>query len=87
MKKSYVRIGATYTVRISGKLAPVKIICESPLGGWHGRNTQTGRAVRIRTAGRLRTQIDPEPDDQDLSGGHYGYSDTPAAARRRSPLL
>lgn len=54
MKKSEVRIGETYTVKVSGQLVPVRITGECPHGGWTGINTQTNREVRIRTAARLR---------------------------------
>lgn len=54
MKKSQVRIGETYTVKVSGQLAPVRITGASPHGGWNGVNTKTHREVRIRTAARLR---------------------------------
>lgn len=54
MKKSEVEIGRYYVVKVSGKLTRVKITGESPHGGWGGRNAATGRAVRIKTAGRLR---------------------------------
>ena len=60
MKKSQVSIGKTYLVKVSGKLAPVKIICESPHGGWEGRNVTTGRDVRIRGAARLRGEYPTE---------------------------
>ena len=54
MKKREVRIGETYTVKVSGQLAPVRITGASPCGGWTGINTKTSREVRIRTAARLR---------------------------------
>lgn len=54
MKKSEVEIGGTYTVKVSGQLAPVRITGMSPYGGWVGMNTKTNREVRIRTAARLR---------------------------------
>jgi len=54
MKKSEVEIGRYYIVKVSGKLTRVKILRESPYGGWEGVNAETGRAVRIKTAARLR---------------------------------
>ena len=62
MKKSEVEIGRYYIVKVSGKLTRVKILRESPYGGWEGVNAETGRAVRIKTAGRLRK---PAYTDQD----------------------
>jgi hypothetical protein len=54
MKKSQVEIGKHYIVKVSGKLARVRIVRESSYGGWDAINTATGRDVRIKTAGRLR---------------------------------
>jgi hypothetical protein len=57
MKAKDVHIGETYEVKVSGKIQPVRITAESPYGGWVGINTETGREVRFRTAGRLRINI------------------------------
>jgi len=54
MKKSEVEIGGYYVVKVSGKLTRVKILRESPYEGWEGVNAETGRAVRVKTAARLR---------------------------------
>jgi len=54
MKKSQVEIGATYIVKVSGKLARVRITYESPYGGWCGVNTATDRKIHIKSAARLR---------------------------------
>jgi hypothetical protein len=54
MKKSDIQIGGQYVAKVSGKLTTVKILNESPYGGWDGRNTVTGREVRIRSAAKLR---------------------------------
>ena len=54
MKKARVRIGDTYIFKVSSVLANVQITCESPYGGWQGKNLTTGREVRIRSAARLR---------------------------------
>ena len=59
MKKSQIKIGGTYTAKVSGFVVPVRILSESPHGGWVGMNILTKREVRIRTAGRLRREIDP----------------------------
>jgi hypothetical protein len=60
MKKNEVQIGAKYIVKVSGNLVPVKITSESQYGGWYGKNTVTGREVRIKTAGKLRRPV-PAP--------------------------
>ena len=54
MKKDQVRIGEAYEVKVSGKVACVRIDQEHPRGGWVGTNQTTGRQVRIKTARRLR---------------------------------
>ena len=59
MKKSQVRVGGTYTAKVSGFVAPVRILSESPHGGWVGINILTKREVRIKSAARLRREIDP----------------------------
>ena len=58
MKKSEVKIGVTYTVKVSGELAPVRITAPSPHGGWVGVNTKTNRTIRIKTAARLRGETE-----------------------------
>ena len=58
MKKRDIEIGQTYLAKVSGKLVPVRIISESPYGGWNAVNTTTGREVRIRSAARLRRPLD-----------------------------
>jgi len=54
MKKSEVKIGEVYRVKVSGNIANVRITGESPYGGWDGINVATKRKVRIKSAQRLR---------------------------------
>jgi len=54
MKKADVEMGGRYVAKVSGNLVAVRIDRESPYGGWDATNLTTGRAVRIRTAARLR---------------------------------
>jgi HB1/ASXL restriction endonuclease-like protein with HTH domain len=67
MKKDEVRIGSTYTAKVSGGIAPVRITEEKWAGdkhtGWSGVNTETGRAVRIKSAQRLRAAVVPASAD------------------------
>ena len=67
MQKHNVNIGTTYVVKVSGKLAKVRITRECNYGGWYGINLATEREIRIRTAARLRSEAKPEqrisPDD------------------------
>lgn len=58
MRKTDVKVGESYMAKVSGKLAVVRLVDESPYGGWVAVNTQTGRKVRIKTAARLRWRID-----------------------------
>jgi hypothetical protein len=60
MKKAEVAIGKTYEAKVSGKLAHVRIVSESPYGGWNAMNVATTRNVRIKSAARLRREILPE---------------------------
>ena len=57
MQKHNVKIGTTYLVKVSGKLAKVRITREHDRGGWYGTNLATGREIRIRTAARLRLEV------------------------------
>ena len=54
MKKSEVKIGEVYSVKVSGSMAPVRVDRENPRGGWDGTNMKTKKAVRIKSAQRLR---------------------------------
>ena len=54
MKKRDVEIVSHYVAKISGRLTVVRVYDESPYGGWDATNVATGRAVRIRTAAKLR---------------------------------
>jgi hypothetical protein len=58
MLKKDVQLGETYLVKVSGKLAHVKLISESPYGGWVGKNAKTNREVRVRSAQRLRSKVE-----------------------------
>lgn len=54
MLKGDVVVGAVYIVKVSGKLASVRLNSEHRGGGWMGTNLDTGRDVRVKTAARLR---------------------------------
>jgi hypothetical protein len=60
MKSYEVRVGNTYEVMVSGKLAPVKLTHISLTMGWYGVNTATGREVRVKTARKLRRCLDDD---------------------------
>ncbi|MCL4198916.1 MAG: hypothetical protein KJZ69_15620 [Phycisphaerales bacterium] len=59
MKKDQVRIGGTYTAKVSGKIAKVRIDAESKHGGWDATNVETKKKVRIKSAQRLRSEVGP----------------------------
>jgi hypothetical protein len=52
MKKRDVVLGQVYAVKVSGQVQPVRIIAESPYGGWLGRLHQE----------TIREAIDTEQD-------------------------
>jgi hypothetical protein len=58
MKKHEVILGQVYAVKVSGRIQPVRLVAESPYGGWVGRNEQTGREIRIRSAAKLRARLE-----------------------------
>ncbi len=70
MKKSQIEINKVYAAKISGRIAPIKIISESPYGGWNGLNMKTNRPVRIKMAGKLRYKLAEEQASR-LSEGWY----------------
>lgn len=74
MRKQDVTIGGTYKAKVSNQKVLVRILRESPYGGWDARNEKTGRTVRIRTAGRLtavqQTTPKPAPTKQTIPTQH-----------------
>lgn len=54
MKKSEVKVGGVYRAKVSNKVVEVRIDGESQYGGWNATNLATGKAVRIKSAQRLR---------------------------------
>lgn len=58
MKKKDVAIGGRYAAKVSGKVVYVKITGVCVHGGWNAVNETTGKAVRIRGAGRLRYEAE-----------------------------
>lgn len=64
MRKEQVTIGALYIAKVSNKMTVVEILNERLLGkGWTAKNRMTGRNIYIRSARRLRQEI----DESDLS--------------------
>lgn len=57
MKKDEIKIGETYTAKVTNKVVPVRIDKENPRGGWDGVNLVTNKQVRIKSAQRLRGRV------------------------------
>jgi hypothetical protein len=86
MKKTDVRIGACYKVKVSGKIVPVQITGENANGGWDGVNQATGKAVRIKGPARLCGKVvEAGAAKGDTPTGDVGPSaKTRAASSRRA---
>ena len=61
MKKSEVEIGKTYAAKVSNRLVPVRLTDVHYLGGWYALNLTTAKTIRVKTAARLRYEV--ERDD------------------------
>lgn len=82
MKKNEVEIGKVYAVKVSGMICPVRITNESRFGGWDGTNLQTNRDVRIRSAMKLRYELEPNPET-----GKWRPAQGEAWWRRKAEIL
>jgi hypothetical protein len=90
VKKQDIVVGGTYTAKVSGGVVPVRITDERWIGddhkGWKGVNTQTGRAVTIKSAQRLRRAVEKPgdgtkpADSADVAPGGKGTEVAVAAA-------
>lgn len=58
MRQQEIKIGSTYTVKVSGKLTSVKITGKSLSGKWIGINLATKRELQFKTGARLRYLAD-----------------------------
>lgn len=83
MKKADVRLGATYTAKVSGRVVPVVLESESTYGGWNARNVTTGRSVRIKSAAKLRALVEPAPVVRDPVRATVSDVNTLRTARRQ----
>ena len=57
MKKDEIKIGETYTAKVTNKVVPVRIDKENPRGGWDATNLATNKQVRIKSVQRLRGRV------------------------------
>ena len=58
MKQREVKLGGTYAAKVSDRLVPVRLDRESTYGGWDATNLVTGRSIRIKSAQRLRYEVE-----------------------------
>ncbi len=58
MKKNEVKVGGTYTAKISDRLVSVRIDSAHSKQGWNATNTATGKRIHIKSAERLRGSAD-----------------------------
>ena len=56
MQKNDIKIGTTYTAKITNRVVPVRIDAENPGGGWDATNLTTKKKVRIKSAAKLRSE-------------------------------
>jgi hypothetical protein len=82
MLKKDVNIGSTYTAKISNRLVPVTLTAESPYGGWNGTNTVTGKAVRIKSAAKLRSLHITNPNPTSTKESPMSTTKSKPAAKR-----
>ncbi len=57
MKKNEVKVGGTYTAKVSDRLVPVRIDSGHSKQGWNATNTATGKRIHIKSAQRLRSPV------------------------------
>jgi len=85
MKKSEVKIGDVYRVKVSGTIASVRITGENPYGGWDGVNVATKRKVRIKSAQRLRGLAAPKKKAADKTAPDKADAKAKAETRQAAP--
>jgi len=57
MLKKDVVLRGIYIAKVSGKLTRIRLTGESKYGGWDAINEGTGRAIRIKSAAKLRRLV------------------------------
>ncbi|HOD84564.1 MAG TPA: winged helix-turn-helix domain-containing protein [Phycisphaerae bacterium] len=85
MKKNEVEIGKVYRVKVGSNICDVRITGENRHGGWDGVNTATNRAVRIKSAQRLRGLAEPRPTKRKKVVSLAEYEAEVAAAAATTP--
>ena len=84
MKKDEVKVGGVYAAKVSDKVVPVRLDSENAHGGWDATNLKTGKAVRIKSAQRLRAQVKPagQPATQEAPAPTTGAQGENKPARK-----
>jgi hypothetical protein len=77
MKKDEVKLGGVYAARVSDKMVSVRLESENPHGGWNGTNLKTGKAVRIKSAQRLRGAVAQSTHEAPTPNGGAQGEDKP----------
>ena len=86
MQKHNIKVGSTYIVKVSGTLARVRITREHVRGGWYGTNLATGREIRIRTAARLRKEVNPARNPRCRTSAPTNCASCGTSQREKSSL-
>ncbi len=81
MKTNEVKIGEVYSVKVSGRMAAVRIDRDNPHGGWDGTNLKTKKVVRINSAQRLRGKAATWPG-KPRARATDGVAETVAAVKK-----
>lgn len=64
MLKKEIKINSHYAIRHSGErnLSVIRIDSESIYGGYNATKLKTGRTIRIKSAAKLRYEVELNPD-------------------------
>ena len=54
MKKNEVKVGCVYRAKVGRNVVEVRVDAENPHGGWDAVSLSTGKAIRVKSAQRLR---------------------------------
>ena len=71
MKATEVKTGQTYKVKVGQNSTEVKITRVNPKGGWEGVNVSTGKAMNVKSAGRIigpSNGCEPDAKNKDKAG-------------------
>ena len=89
MKKDEIEVGATYSARVGGRTADVRIDSVNARGGWNATGVDSGKPVRIKDARQIRGAAGADGEraleaaDDARAADAAGDDATPAAATDR----